>query len=399
MSSLFKITSLSSSVLPTTSSTAMITADSSDNVWPNSKDDYRLDDILGRGATANVYKAHCPPRNEDCVVKRVVLEKCHICMTELNNEVCNLRMCNHRNIVKYHTSFIVRNELWLVMGIQKAGSLFDIITYKWQVTNCKNGVFDEVTIATVLKEILKGLEYLHSSGYMHRDIKSSNILVGNDGSVKICDFGLSTFLGTKNNLIYKAVGTPYWMAPEVILKTCGYNSKADIWAVGIIGLEMITGFPPNHLETPVRVLLITRQNEALTVDSVSFEVNQYKIYSEKFRNFLTKCLQKDPALRSPATELLSHTFFDEACTPHHIVKILLPFSPTLRKLTNKDNEVDMFSSVNSTRYSNTTSITELLNVTPEATVSKGQQAPDLFEENNSDEFYAMKTETEYEITI
>ena len=196
------------------------------------------------------------------------------------------------NVVSYYESYNFSSCLWIIVELMK-GNLTDLIMDK-------AGIIPEYLMAYICKEILTGLRHLHSQFRIHRDIKSDNILLSLDGSVKLGDFGYAAQLTAEQDKRTTVVGTPSWMAPELVVGS-KYDGKVDIWSMGIVSLEMAEGEPPNLRENPMKALYLTATGPPPSLSE------KHK-WSTEFNRFIEKCLIKDPEMRPSSEELLNDPF-------------------------------------------------------------------------------------------
>ncbi|PNT58347.1 hypothetical protein POPTR_001G349300v4 [Populus trichocarpa] len=287
----------------------------SEKRYPVNAKDYKLYEEIGEGVSATVYRALCIPFNQIVAIKVLDLEKCNNDLDGIRREVQTMSLIDHPNVLRAHGSFTAGYSLWVVMPYMAGGSCLHIMKSAYPEG------FEEPVIATLLRETLKALVYIHEHGHIHRDVKAGNILIDSDGTVKLADFGVSACMfdtGDRQRSRNTFVGTPCWMAPEVMQQLHGYDFKADIWSFGITALELAHGHAPFSKYPPMKVLLMTLQNAPPGLD-----YERDKRFSKSFKEMVAACLVKDPKKRPTSEKLLKHHFFKNARSHDYLVRAIL----------------------------------------------------------------------------
>ena len=259
-----------------------------------------LDEMLGKGSYGMVYRASTP--RHGAVAVKVLPFAPHEVSNDLKKELKLLQRCNSAYIVRAYGAFAKPKELWICMEYCDLGSLLDVM-------RSMDEPMPEDAVASACCDSVRGLAYMHTQipkrVIIHRDIKSANILFNSEGRVKLADFGVAAQLNSTASKRSSVIGTPHWMAPEVI-QNGKYDARADVWSLGVTAMEMAQCHPPHHEMHPVLKVLFAIASGAPP------QLEKPERFSETFVDFVATALVKEPADRPTSTELLKHAFLQKA---------------------------------------------------------------------------------------
>ncbi|XP_054847463.1 myosin-IIIa [Eublepharis macularius] len=288
--------------------------------FPDPSDTWEITETIGKGTYGKVFKVFNKKNGSKAAVK--ILDPVHDIDEEIEAEYNILKaLSDHPNVVKFYGLYYKKDvkdgdQLWLVLELCNGGSVTDLVK-----GFLKRGErMSELLVAYILHEALMGLQHLHKNKTIHRDIKGNNILLTTEGGVKLVDFGVSAQLTSTRLRRNTSVGTPFWMAPEVIAceqqLDSSYDARCDAWSLGITAIELGDGDPPLADLHPMRALFKIPRNPPPTL-------RQPELWSPEFNDFISKCLTKDYEKRPTVTDLLQHEFVKQVEGKENILQMQL----------------------------------------------------------------------------
>ncbi|XP_029002637.1 myosin-IIIa isoform X2 [Betta splendens] len=285
--------------------------------FPDPTDTWEIIETIGKGTYGKVYKVLNKSDGSKAAVK--ILDPIHDIDEEIEAEYNILKaLSDHPNVVKFYGMYYKKDvkcgdQLWLVLELCNGGSVTDLAKGMLR----RGDRMDEAIIAYILHEALMGLQHLHVNKTIHRDVKGNNILLTTQGGIKLVDFGVSAQLTNTRLRRNTSVGTPFWMAPEVIAceqqLDSTYDARCDVWSLGITAIELGDGDPPLSDLHPMRALFKIPRNPPPTL-------HQPELWSDDFNDFICKCLIKDFELRPNVLDLLQHAFIKQTVNREKVLQ-------------------------------------------------------------------------------
>ncbi|SMN18103.1 similar to Saccharomyces cerevisiae YHR102W KIC1 Protein kinase of the PAK/Ste20 family, required for cell integrity [Maudiozyma saulgeensis] len=283
---------------------------------------FRRTEVVGRGKFGIVYKGYNIKTKQIYAIKVLNLDSDSDEVEDVQREIQFLASLKQMpNITRYYGSYLQNTSLWIIMEYCAGGSLRSLL---------RPGKIEEKYLGVIMRELLIALSFIHKDNIIHRDIKAANVLISNDGSVKLCDFGVAAQLNQVSNRRQTMAGTPYWMAPEVIMEGVYYDTKADIWSLGITAYEVATGNPPYCEVEALRVMQLITKSKPPRLEG--------KSYSASLKEFIALCLDEDANERPTADDLLKSKFIrTHKTSPTSVLKELITRYLLFRDKTKRDS--------------------------------------------------------------
>jgi len=264
---------------------------------------------IGQGANAQVFLGVSTKTSEKVAIKKIRWDPTK--SQALINEIQIMKTIKHKNVISCSECFLREEELWVTMEYIDFGSLTDILD------QYDRGIqLSEAEIAYICLNTLKALEYIHGVGVIHRDVKTDNMLLGTDGRVLLADFGSAARLSAERPNRKTVIGSPYWMAPELI-RGEEYTQKVDIFSFGCMLRELAVGEPPFADLPPLKTLFLLATSDVPPLKSV-----EGRKWSAAFLDFCNKCVRKDPSVRPGPSDLLLHPFLGNACSQEEFANVI-----------------------------------------------------------------------------